>query len=295
MSSVSPAYINRFVLAADGLRLHARDYGPRDNDAIPVVCLPGLTRNAADFDLLARSISDGQGCNARRVLALDYRGRGLSDWDQNSRHYDMITENADILSVLDACSIAKAIFIGTSRGGLHAMVLGMTRPSILHSVVLNDVGPVIEAQGLARIKTYVGKLPPPENWMDAIDRIKLLNSQMFPAISDADWRIYAEQSYEEKDGKFVARYDPKLADTLKDFDIEKPLPTLWPQFESLKALPVLVLRGANSDLLSEATLKEMTTRHAHCAAYIVEGQAHAPLLLDQPSVTRITDFIAENE
>ncbi len=293
MPTTDPTFTSRFVLASDGLRLHARDYGPRDSDAIPVVCLPGLTRNAADFDMLALALSQGETNKARRVLVLDYRGRGLSDWDA-AAHYDMPTESADILSVLDACGIHRAIFVGTSRGGLHTMVLAVVRPTILHAIVLNDVGPVIEAQGLARIKTYVGKLPPPSDWADALDMIKRMNGQLFPAIGDDTWRVFLRQTFEEKDGRLAARYDPKLADTLKDFDIEKPLPDLWPQFEALKAVPILALRGANSDLLSPQTLAEMQKRHPNCDAHIVAGEAHAPLLMDAESLDRIVKFIIKN-
>ncbi|RFB80636.1 alpha/beta fold hydrolase [Methylovirgula sp. 4M-Z18] len=290
MPNSDPAFTSRFVLASDGLRLHVRDYGPRDSDAIPVVCLAGLTRNSADFDALALALSQGKMGNPRRVLALDYRGRGLSDWDAGAR-YDMTTENADILSVLDACEVGRAVFVGTSRGGLHAMVLAVTRPTVLHAVVLNDVGPVIEAQGLARIKTYVGKLPPPRDWADALDLVKRMNAQMFPAIGDDAWRIFLRQTFEEKDGRLSARYDPRLADTLKDFDIEKPLPDLWPQFEALKGVPLLALRGANSDLLAQNTLEEMQKRHPNCAVHLVDGEAHAPLLLDTTSIGSILEFV----
>jgi len=273
--------------------LHARDYGPRTGRAIPIVCLPGLARTAADFDWLARALAEGRDCAPRRVLALDYRGRGASDWDPNPNHYDIRVENADILSVLVASEVDQAIVVGTSRGGIHAMLLAGTRPALLRGVVLNDIGPQIETQGLARIRGYLGKLPKPSSWRDAVDMYKRMAGQQFPALSEAEWQIFAELIFEEKDGRLVPRYDPKLSHTLKNFDVEQKLPTLWPQFEALAGIPILAIRGELSDILSAETLAEMTRRHKQCQTHIVPGQGHAPLLFDSPSIARIAAFVAE--
>ncbi len=285
-------FSDHFFAAQDGLRLHARDYGNRTGRAIPIVCLPGLARTAADFDWLARALAEGNGCAPRRVLALDYRGRGASDWDSNPDHYDIRVENADILSVLTATEVHKAIIIGTSRGGIHAMVLAASRPTLLHAVVLNDIGPQIETKGLARIRGYLGQLPKPASWRDAIDMYKRMAGQQFPALSEADWQVFAELIFEEKDGRLIPRYDPKLSRTLKNFDVEQKLPTLWPQFAALAGVPLLAIRGEMSDILSAETLAEMTRRHKGCETYLVPGQGHAPLLIDAPSIARIAAFVA---
>ena len=153
-------YADLFVSAADGLRLFARDYGPRTGTALAVVCLPGLARTCADFHELALSLSQ-DGKPSRRVLALDYRGRGRSEYDRDWRNYDLKVELADVLAVLTAASIEEAMFVGTSRGGLLTMALSAARPALLRGAVLNDIGPVIEGRGLARIRGYVGKLPAP--------------------------------------------------------------------------------------------------------------------------------------
>ncbi len=283
---------SRFYTSPDGLKLHLRDYGPRDSAALPVVCLPGLARTAEDFNMLARALADGQAGAPRRVVAIDYRGRGLSDRDPNWTHYDLGVESADIQSLLTAVEIHKAIFIGTSRGGLHCMLLAVLRPTLLRAVVMNDIGPVLEARGLARIRGYVGKLPRPKSWTDAVSMFKQVSGAHFTALSDADWMAYARLTLQEQNGQLVTRYDPMLTKVLWDIDLEAPLPDLWPQFEALSPLPLLVIRGENSDLLSETTLADMLRRHTGAQALVVPGQGHAPLLLDAPSITRICNFIA---
>ena len=202
MPNAASAPADRYVSAPDGLRLHYVEYGSAPNAGAPVVCLPGLTRSAEDFETLARALAFG-GRKRRRVLALDYRGRGGSEWDRKWENYNIGVENADILSLLDAAEIHEAIVIGTSRGGLHAMTFAATRPTILKAVVLNDVGPVVEPLGLMRIKSYVGKMPQPRNWDEAIDIVKATMSAQFTELSPRDWECYARRTFEEKDGKKV--------------------------------------------------------------------------------------------
>jgi pimeloyl-ACP methyl ester carboxylesterase len=293
MTNAPPSpFQSRFYSAPDGLKLHLRDFGPRGSSALPVVCLPGLARTAADFDRLATAIADGRAGEPRRVVAIDYRGRGLSDRDPNWKNYDIFVESADIQTMLAATGIEEAIFVGTSRGGLHTMVLSATRPALLRAVVLNDIGPIIEPLGLARIRGYVGKLPTPNSWADAVDLFKMVAGAQFTGLQESDWEEYARLTFEEKDGKFATRYDPMLTKALEAMDIEAPLPKLWPQFEGLRNLPLLVIRGENSDLLSPQTLDEMIARHPGAEAYTVPGQGHAPLLLDVASIERICAFIA---
>lgn len=264
-----------------------RDYGARYSDLLPVVCLPGLARTAGDFDRLARRLSR----HGRRVVALDYRGRGLSEWDPDWRRYDIPTESDDIQTVLTAAEIGQAIFIGTSRGGLHIMRLAAVRPSLLRAAILNDIGPVIEVAGLARIRGYVGKLPRPTSWPRAVDLFKEMFSRQFTAVDLSDLETYARLTFEERDGALVPRYDERLLLTLKALNLEEPFPQAWPRFEELAAIPLLAIRGANSDLLSAATLSAMEARHPHCETYVVPGQGHAPLLLDEPTLGRIEEFV----
>jgi pimeloyl-ACP methyl ester carboxylesterase len=284
---------SRFLSGPDGLKLHLRDYGPRDSAALPVVCLPGLARTAEDFAVLARAIAGGQAGGPRRVVALDYRGRGLSARDPDWRNYDLGVESADIQSLLAAVEIPEAIFVGTSRGGLHCMLLAAFRPTLLRAVVMNDIGPVLEPRGLARIRGYVGKLPRPKSWAGAVAMFQQVSGTHFTALSEADWMAYARLTLQETDGQLVPRYDPMLMKILERMDLEAPLPDLWPQFEALSHLPLLVIRGANSDLLSNATLADMLKRHPGAQSLIVPGQGHAPLLHDAPTITRICNFLTD--
>jgi pimeloyl-ACP methyl ester carboxylesterase len=283
---------SRYFSASDGLKLHVRDYGSALDPGIPVVCLPGLSRNSADFGPLASALAGGFYGEKRRVLALDYRGRGLSDYDRNWTNYSLEVESDDLLAVLTAAEIARAIFVGTSRGGLHAMLLSAARPAVVHAVVLNDIGPVVEPRGMARICSYVGKLPAPRSTPDAVDLLKRLMSEQFSSLSEADWAAYAKITFADHHGRFGTRYDPKLMKPLQSLDHEQPLPDLWPQFDGLRNAPLLIIRGQNSDVLSAATLAEMARRHPGCEIHIVEGQGHPPLLLDQESIDRIGGFIA---
>ena len=287
-ASQPPAHC--FVSAPDGLTLHHLEYGSRLDPGVPVVCLPGLTRNAEDFAALARALTSG-GRTRRRVLALDYRGRGRSNWDRNWQNYNLAVENADILSVLDSAGVHQAIVVGTSRGDLHAMTFAAVRPPLLKAVVLNDVGPVVEPLGLMRIKSYVGKMPAPRNWAEAVDILKSTMSAHFTALSAQDWDGYAQRTFEEKDGKFAGRSDPKLANTLAEIGPDMPRIELWPQFEAMAQVPVLAIRGENSDLLSAETLAEMTRRCPNCESWVVPGQGHAPLLTDLVTIERIRTFV----
>lgn len=284
-------YQSHFITMQDGLRLHLRDYGGTHSALLPVVCLAGLTRNSADFEALAQALASGRFGQPRRVIAIDYRGRGLSEYDTDWRHYDVRVESADIIAALTALSITEAQFIGTSRGGLNAMLLAIMRPGLIKALVLNDLGPVLEPKGLARLKSYVGKMPQPQSWADAENLLKVVSSNHFPALADDDWRAYARQIFQQVSGKLVPRYDPKLAKTLALIDLDVPQPDLWPQFEAMSAIPLLALRGALSDLLSEQTFVAMQKRHPMCNGLTVPGQGHAPLLRDDLSITAISHFL----
>ena len=283
----TPRITSRFHTSSDGLRLHLRDYVPDDAHGHPVICLPGLARTADDFDAVARALAE----TGRRVVAIDYRGRGLSDRDADPARYDLAVESADIQLMLAQEKIDSAIFLGTSRGGIHAMLLGAFRPELLAGAILNDIGPVLEPTGLLRIKGYVGKLPSPQNWDEAVAMFKRVSGAQFTSLSDADWHAYARLTLEDKDGKLVARYDPALARALDAYDPSKPMPDLWAQYEALARVPVLAIRGENSDLLSPEVFQAMLVRHPHAEGLTVPGQGHAPLLLDPPSIARICTFI----
>lgn len=292
--SADTGFRSIFISARDGLKLHARDYGPLASQALPVICLPGFARTAADFHELALALARDE-ANPRRVLALDYRGRGRSGFDKTWANYDIRVELDDMMQLLTAAGIEQAIFIGTSRGGLLTMALAAARPAMIKGVVLNDVGPVIDARGLLRIRGYVGKLPMPRSYTEGAEILKRLSDQQFPLFDDAEWEMMARRTWTERDGRLVPDYDPNLMKVLEELDLETPLPVLWSYFDGLNAVPLLAIRGANSDLLAEKTLLDMGERHPDCETFVAPGQGHAPLLGTKDMVRRIGKLISRAE
>ena len=290
-SSISDTSYSTFVTAPDGLRLHVRCYGRASAPGTPVVCLPGLARTSADFDVLATALSRGAP-QPRRVIALDYRGRGLSQYDRDPANYSVPVELADVLAVVTALETLPAIFIGTSRGGILTMLLAAVRPSALAGAVLNDIGPVIEPQGLMRIKSYVGKLPQPGTYEEGAEILRRLFHSQFPRLGPDDWLAAAHRMFKEENGRLVTTYDPKLAATLEGVGPEQPLPALWKEFDALANVPVMVIRGANSDILSPATVGQMRARHPSLEILDVADEGHAPLLRDSESIQRILTFVS---
>lgn len=283
-------YASRFINASDGLKLHARDYGTANAATLPVVCLPGLTRTAADFHALALALSLDAAA-PRRVIAIDSRGRGLSEHDRNPRNYAVPVELNDARTVLAALDVKRAIFIGTSRGGILTMVLAAVAPTLLAGAVLNDIGPVLEMAGLLRIKSYVGKLPQPRDMAEAGEILKRLSGSQFPRLSDAQWREAAALTWHvAPDGQVALSSDPQIALTLADVDPAKPAPTLWPQFEALKAVPVMVIRGLLSDLLSAATVEAMRARHPGLEVAEAPDEGHPPALGTPVMIAKIRAF-----
>lgn len=288
--SRSEATRDIFVTAQDGLRLHVRQYGPRPATALPMVCLPGLARTVADFDALAPALAAEP--PDRRVIAIDSRGRGQSDYDSNPANYNVAVELGDVISVLTALEIGPAVFFGSSRGGLLTMLLAVAHPTALAGAVLHDIGPVIEPKGLARIKSYVGKLSQPRDFDEGAVILHRLFGTQFPKVTHAQWRAAAERTWKQENGALVPTYDVRLSQTLAGLDIEQPLPTMWNEFDALARVPILVIRGANSDILSAATVAAMRERDPGLESIEVADQGHVPLLDDSGLIARIAEFVS---
>ena len=258
--------------AADGTCLAYRDSG----QGLPVLCLAGLTRNSTDFDFLAPHLPDV------RLIRADYRGRGGSAWT-GADSYTVAQEAQDALALLDHLEIGKAAILGTSRGGLIGMVLAGTAKERLLGLCLNDVGAVIERSGLEKIFDYVGRNPVAKTLDDLVSRMPRTMAG-FANIPESRWRAFAERLYTPTPKGLSIRYDPDLRSAfLKSFD---GAPTdLWPLFDACAGVPLALIRGANSDLLSEATADEMLRRRPDMIFAEVPDRAHVPFL-DEPEALR---------
>jgi pimeloyl-ACP methyl ester carboxylesterase len=278
----------------DDLLLYVRRYGSKALPGRPLLCLPGLTRNGRDFHSIAGMLA-AHPTHPRPVYCLDYRGRGRSQWDKDWRNYSAYVELLDVASFLTLEDLSDIAILGTSRGGIIAMLLAVMRPQAIGCLALNDVGPVIETSGLARIMGYAGKIPVPRDWGEALQIVRDMNKRHFTALDDAGWEVLARQMFNEADGKPAAGYDPNVGKALSEVDIAKPVPDMWEHFESLRQKPLMVLRGENSDILSAATVLEMQARNPNLTTALIRNEGHAPLLLDRFSQRLIADFIAGSD
>lgn len=272
---------------SDGLQIYYEDTGSGQ----PLLCLAGLTRNCRDFDHIAPHLRD------TRLISMDCRGRGQSQYDPNWANYNLLREAQDVIELLDYLGLEKVTVLGTSRGGLIAMMLAAGHADRLAGVILNDVGPVLSADGLARIIDYVGKPPPWTSYAQAAAGLKAALGRDFPDLPDDVWTHMAQAQYCEADGGLILRYDAHLRDALlaqidAQADAGSP-PDLWPLFAALKPLPTGVLRGANSDILEAETLAEMQRRHPDLIVATVPNRGHVPLLDEPQSLTLIRQILEQ--
>lgn len=279
-------FAEHFVSAADGTQLYVRDYAADRSGLVPIVCLPGLTRNAKDFETIAPALAQ-----TRRVLAFDFRGRGRSG-RADPATYRPDQEVADTLLALDTLGIGRFAIIGTSRGGIAAMVMAARALPRMAGVLFNDIGPRIDKAGLLRIRTYLGTDPQFSSWHEAVAALKSSNPG-FDTLSEADWLAFARRVYREVDGVPRADYDPGLAQNFPSVaDIKAgKMPELWALLDMMADVPSLVLRGEHSDLLSDEVVAGMHQHHRRLQSVTVRARGHVPFLDEPESVSAIARWL----
>lgn len=282
---------DRFWSSRDGLRLHYRAYGAHAATAAarraPVLCLPGLTRNARDFEDLAPRLAA-----TREVLCLDMRGRGDSAYAKDSATYNPLQYVEDVEALLEEAGIARFVVIGTSLGGLMAMILALKDPARITGAVLNDIGPVIEPAGLARIRDYVGSGRSFPTWMHAARALEETHAAAYPGFEVADWLRMAKRVLAlGQNGRIAFDYDMKIAEPILQPGGEGG-GDLWPAYNALATRPLLVLHGELSDLLSAETLAQMTARNPAVEQVTIAGHGHAPTLDEPEAVAAIEQLLA---
>ncbi|MEQ1818196.1 MAG: alpha/beta hydrolase [Terricaulis sp.] len=285
----------RIIATVDDLALYARDYPPLEPvTGLPVICLHGLTRNSRDFEIIAPRIA----ALGRRVIVPDMRGRGKSSNDPDPAHYVPAVYAQDVLKLMDQLGIPKAVFVGTSMGGLITLVIAATTQDRIAASVLNDVGPQVNTSGLSRIASYVGNVQPVATLKDAAEAIRATNGTAFPDRLDDDafWLAFAQRTHRQRDdGKFELDYDPHIALAFADFDPDAPASDLMPYFQTLAKAPVLSVRGEHSDILTPDGVERMRTAGDTIEAVTVEGIGHAPQLDEPDAWDAILDFLARVE
>jgi pimeloyl-ACP methyl ester carboxylesterase len=278
-------YEERYLEAADGLRLYARDY-PNASPRPPVLCLPGLTRNSRDFEMLAVRIS-----NTRRVISPDLRGRGKSQYDPDWRNYHPGQYAADLWQLLDSLQVEEVVVIGTSLGGWMAMLLNQQRPGRIAAAVMNDIGPEADPDGIARVVATAGLLDIVDSLAAAIEQARSVYSIAFPNWNDEQWRLYTESTYRMlDDGRFDLNFDRNIGHAAREgvsgLDVDP-----WAMFDELASVPTLVIHGMLSDILTVPIIEKMRRRKPDLQVVSVPDRGHAPLLDEQEALDAITTFL----
>ena len=278
-------YEERYLEAADGLRLYARDY-PNASSRPPVLCLPGLTRNSRDFETLAVRIS-----NTRRVISPDLRGRGKSQYDPDWRNYHPGQYAADLWRLLDSLQLEEVVVIGTSLGGWMAMLLNQQRPGRIAAAVMNDIGPEADPDGIARVVATAGLLDIVDSLAAAIEQARSVYSIAFPDWNDEQWRLYTESTYRMlDDGRFDLNFDRNIGHAAREgvsgLDVDP-----WAMFDGLASVPTLLIHGMLSDILTVPIIEKMRRRKPDLQVASVPDRGHAPLLDEQEALDAITTFL----
>lgn len=278
--------------STDGLALYARDYASHSGPArLPVICIHGLTRNSGDFDELAPWIAS----QGRRVIAVDVRGRGKSARDPNPAHYQPLVYAGDIVKLAHDLGIERAVFIGTSMGGIIMMTLALRKSGLISAAILNDVGPILSEKGLARIAGYAGKAIQPCSWDEATEYIKNINESAFPENTMEEWGKWAQRAFAENpQGDLVMRYDPNIAQPIHSGKLKSQSLMSKYAFRRLaRKRPTLLVRGALSDLVEAEQFSYMKKAAPNMLYAEVPNVGHAPMLTEPPAREAIRTFLSQ--
>lgn len=278
--------------STDGLALYARDYASHGGPArLPVICIHGLTRNSGDFDELAPWIAS----QGRRVIAVDVRGRGKSACDPNPAHYQPMVYADDVVKLAHDLGIERAVFIGTSMGGIITMTLALRKSGLISAAILNDVGPILSEKGLARIAGYAGKATHPASWDEATAYVKNINESAFPENTMEEWGKWAQRAFAENpQGELVMRYDPNIAQPIHSGKLKSQSLMSKFAFRRLaRKRPTLLVRGALSDLVEAEQASYMKKAAPGMLYAEVPNVGHAPMLTEPPALDAIRTFLSQ--
>ena len=282
-------FAERRWTSPDGLALYARDYAGRDGEQrLPVLCLHGFTRNSADFEDLAPVIA----ATGRRVVAMDMRGRGQSARDPKPKNYHPKIYARDVAGFLAALGIPRAVFLGTSMGGIITLTVALLRPAVIGAAILNDAGPEVDPAGIRRIQAYVGKAPPIRDWQAAADYIRSINQAALPEFGAEDWERMARRTFRDGPDGPVLDYDTAIAAATGGKAKSSSL-IAWFAFRRLaKRVPTLLIRGETSDIISADIAERMQRRAPSLQVTVVPGVGHAPMLDEPAALAAIKSFLA---
>lgn len=288
MTDPAAGFRDAFCPSFDGLQLHYRDYGRAEAGPTPILCLSGLTRNVKDFHAFAQRVAP-----RRRVVAMDYRGRGRSAHDPKFDNYNPLVYAADATALLDHLGIGRVILLGTSLGGIVSMTIAAMAPQRLAGVILNDIGPRIDEDGRQRIAAYVGRDVRFATLDDAARAMMAQFGGAYPDKGMDHWLRHVEDTFvfDAAAGNFRLDYDLNLAKPIAE-QAKGPPPDLWPLFAALKPIPTLAVRGDLSDVLDAATFDRMAAEKPDLQRLVVPGRGHVPLPHEEPLVSTIENFIA---
>jgi pimeloyl-ACP methyl ester carboxylesterase len=288
----APGFREQRWISADGLELYARIYDASaagtqaGSGALTILCLPGLTRNSRDFEALAPHLAERY-----RVVCPDLRGRGFSARDPHWQNYHPGTYVNDISQLMTTLQLERVVVVGTSLGGILGMLLGANAPQRVAGIVLNDVGPEVDTEGLERIKNYVGTLSPVGTWDEAIAQLRAVYERAWPGLSAETWSTLARRSYRaDASGTPVLDFDPRVGDALRAAPANAD--GLWPVYARLKSIPMLAIHGALSDILSTRTLERMQRETPDLERVTIRNRGHVPLLDEPDAVAAIDRFLS---